>query len=438
MAYSLRTLDQQHTVVLQHSVTTVGSHPSSTLPVHPGFGLAPEQFSILMSAQGHPWLEDRSGIASTLINGRPVQQQQLVHGDIISAGQLSLIFVGEELLQQQRQANHTAAVPQPVQRPQTSAVPSPAVQQQVPAAYTGAVPPPAVQQVPAAYTGAVPPPAVQQVPAAYTGAVPPPAVQQVPAAYTGAVPPPAVQQVPAAYTGAVPPPAVQQVPAAYTGAVPPPAVVTGYVPQLDHSVVAAALTPEAREIQSSGQPTSLPPLSEKSVAEAMLSLRASNRPVFFDPAANNTPLPELPNPPKVTMKELLEQFINAQTPPVPELPHQPQERTAANVLPTVVQATQIPHLPAKEATASVAVSAPLKIPAIPLDGIKTLSNSSPLPAIRQDPAPMTAPLTPLGKKKSKKLLLSGGLIGVLTTVAVLATKLGYLNLPWLSQLVGGH
>jgi hypothetical protein len=123
MAYSLRTLDQQHTVLLQHAVTTIGSNPTSTVPIHPGFGLAPEQFSIRLAAEGTPWLEDRTGMASTLINGRPVQQQQLVHGDIISAGQLALVFMGEEV--QPRQPTGTQAVPPPQPHYNTAAVPQP-------------------------------------------------------------------------------------------------------------------------------------------------------------------------------------------------------------------------------------------------------------------------------------------------------------------------
>jgi hypothetical protein len=340
-------------------VTIVGSNPSSTLPIHPGFGLAPEQFSIRMVSQGAPWLEDRSGMSSTLVNGRPVQQQQLVHGDIISAGQLSLIFVGEELLQ--KQPVSTAAVPPPVQHTQTTDVPA------------------------------------------------------------------AAQQV-----------------AHLPQRVPQTAVVSGYVPQLGQEIVAAVLTPEATQMQSSGQPTSLPPLSEKAVAEAMLSLRANNnRPVFFDPTVNDKPLPELPHRPQLKMKELLEQFINAQNPPA--APVQLAQHHYSAPPPTIAEPMQVAQaaeptiLPAQQATASVVVGAPLQIPAICLDGIKTLSNhSTPLPAIRSDPAPATAPLDTGNKKKNKKLLFSGGLLGILSTVMVLAAKFGYVNLPWLTQIIGGN
>jgi pSer/pThr/pTyr-binding forkhead associated (FHA) protein len=82
-----------HSLDLPNRRVILGESPSCDIPLAAGNGLAPRHFEIEPTADGGFILRDISEGSGLSLNGHPVKEQALQHGNVITAGNLSLGFL---------------------------------------------------------------------------------------------------------------------------------------------------------------------------------------------------------------------------------------------------------------------------------------------------------------------------------------------------------
>jgi predicted component of type VI protein secretion system len=82
-----------HSLDLPNRRVILGESPSCDIPLAAGNGLAPRHFEIEPTADGGFILRDVSEGSGLSLNGHPVKEQALQHGNVITAGNLSLGFL---------------------------------------------------------------------------------------------------------------------------------------------------------------------------------------------------------------------------------------------------------------------------------------------------------------------------------------------------------
>jgi pSer/pThr/pTyr-binding forkhead associated (FHA) protein len=87
----LKTLDQRHRIRLSGPTITVGSDPTSNIPIRAPFVVAAQQFT-LMESGGRYVIQNTDPAGRTHVNGHPVDEVWLNDGDVIHAGDLALLF----------------------------------------------------------------------------------------------------------------------------------------------------------------------------------------------------------------------------------------------------------------------------------------------------------------------------------------------------------
>lgn len=90
-----------HSLELPKRRVTLGEASACDIPLATGLGLAGRHFEIEPDAEGNYIVRDVSGGAGTLVNGEPVQEQVLRHGNVIMAGGLRLGFWDTTLPEQE-------------------------------------------------------------------------------------------------------------------------------------------------------------------------------------------------------------------------------------------------------------------------------------------------------------------------------------------------
>ena len=90
MAYFL-VASSGHAAPLAARTTFVGSDPQVDVPIHVSLGLAPRHFVVVQQENGH-CLQALTVDSPVMVNGLPVQFQELRVGDWIQAGQLALCY----------------------------------------------------------------------------------------------------------------------------------------------------------------------------------------------------------------------------------------------------------------------------------------------------------------------------------------------------------
>ena len=80
-----------HIVTLPAQRVSVGESLANEVPVAKGLGVASEHFRLQPWEGGH-FLEDAGSGLGTLVNGKPVGWVPLQHGDVITAGELTMIY----------------------------------------------------------------------------------------------------------------------------------------------------------------------------------------------------------------------------------------------------------------------------------------------------------------------------------------------------------
>ena len=86
----LRTL-QGHTLNLPPRRVSVGESATIDIPIAPGNGLAAVHFHLQPGESGH-FIEDAGSGLGTLVNGTLVNWAPLKHGDVITAGELKMMY----------------------------------------------------------------------------------------------------------------------------------------------------------------------------------------------------------------------------------------------------------------------------------------------------------------------------------------------------------
>ena len=94
---------QGHTLLLPEGCVSIGADPANDVPVAAHLGLAPIHFRLQPWEGGH-FLEDAGSGLGTLVNGHPVNWKPLTHGDVITAGELEVVYA-------QKASGKTHAVP---------------------------------------------------------------------------------------------------------------------------------------------------------------------------------------------------------------------------------------------------------------------------------------------------------------------------------------
>ena len=82
---------QGHSILLPEGRVTIGTDLSNEVPVAAHFGLAPAHFR-LQPWEGGYFIEDAGSGLGTLVNGHPINWKPLIHGDVIAAGNLEVIY----------------------------------------------------------------------------------------------------------------------------------------------------------------------------------------------------------------------------------------------------------------------------------------------------------------------------------------------------------
>ena len=80
-----------HIVTLPAQRVSVGESLANEVPVAKGLGVASEHFRLQPWEGGH-FLEDAGSGLGTLVNGKPMGWVPLQHGDVITAGELTMIY----------------------------------------------------------------------------------------------------------------------------------------------------------------------------------------------------------------------------------------------------------------------------------------------------------------------------------------------------------
>src|SRR5688572_20946557 len=83
-----------HTITLPPRRVSIGESAANEIPIAAGHGLAAVHFRLQPWESGH-FLEDAGSGLNTLVNGQPVSWAPLKHGDVITAGELSLTYESE-------------------------------------------------------------------------------------------------------------------------------------------------------------------------------------------------------------------------------------------------------------------------------------------------------------------------------------------------------
>lgn len=78
-------------VPLPASRVSVGEDPACEVPISPGLGIAPVHFTLEPWEGGH-FIQDAGSGSRTLVNGEVTNWRPLVHGDLITAGELTLAY----------------------------------------------------------------------------------------------------------------------------------------------------------------------------------------------------------------------------------------------------------------------------------------------------------------------------------------------------------
>jgi|GEM_PF-2515722 len=89
-----------HSLDLPQRRVTLGESSTCDIPLATGLGLAPAHFEIEPNSEGDYIIRDISGGAGTLVNGEPVLERSLQHGNVIAAGGLQLGFWNTEAPQE--------------------------------------------------------------------------------------------------------------------------------------------------------------------------------------------------------------------------------------------------------------------------------------------------------------------------------------------------
>ena len=82
---------QGHTLNLPPRRVSIGESASSDIPIAPGNGLAGVHFHLQPGESGHS-IEDGGSGLGTLLNGKLVTWAPLKHGDVITAGELKMMY----------------------------------------------------------------------------------------------------------------------------------------------------------------------------------------------------------------------------------------------------------------------------------------------------------------------------------------------------------
>lgn len=82
---------QGHTLLLPEGSLSIGADPANDVPVAAQLGLAPVHFRLQPWEGGH-FLEDAGSGLGTLVNGHSVNWKPLTDGDIITAGELEVVY----------------------------------------------------------------------------------------------------------------------------------------------------------------------------------------------------------------------------------------------------------------------------------------------------------------------------------------------------------
>lgn len=91
---SLRT-PQGHAIAIPARRVTVGEAPSCDIPVARGHGLAAMHFRLQPWESGY-FLEDCGSGLGTTVNGKSVSWVPLNHGDVIAAGELTMVYQSDD------------------------------------------------------------------------------------------------------------------------------------------------------------------------------------------------------------------------------------------------------------------------------------------------------------------------------------------------------
>ena len=133
---------QGHALLLPDGRIAVGADLTNEVPVAAHFGLAPVHFRLQPWDGGH-FIEDAGSGRGTLVNGHPVNWKPLVHGDIITAGELEVSYSTENsAVLAQKAPTGPVAMPQPppvIPSPTLDVLPLPVLPQPAP------IPPPLEQ-----------------------------------------------------------------------------------------------------------------------------------------------------------------------------------------------------------------------------------------------------------------------------------------------------
>ena len=86
---------QGHLLTLPPRRVSVGESAANEIPIAPGNSVAGVHFRLQPGESGY-FLEDAASGLGTLVNGKLVTWAPLKHGDIITAGELKLIFESED------------------------------------------------------------------------------------------------------------------------------------------------------------------------------------------------------------------------------------------------------------------------------------------------------------------------------------------------------
>lgn len=89
----LRT-ESGHTFTLPPRRVSIGESAENEVPIAAEYGMAAVHFRLLPWESGHV-LEDAGSGMETLVNSMPVSRVMLKHGDVITAGNISLIYETE-------------------------------------------------------------------------------------------------------------------------------------------------------------------------------------------------------------------------------------------------------------------------------------------------------------------------------------------------------
>jgi hypothetical protein len=89
----LRT-DSGHTLTLPPRRVSIGESAENEVPIAAGHGMAAVHFRLQPCETGHV-LEDAGSGMGTLVNSMPVSRSMLKHGDVITAGNISLTYETE-------------------------------------------------------------------------------------------------------------------------------------------------------------------------------------------------------------------------------------------------------------------------------------------------------------------------------------------------------